>query len=242
MAVTKLSEKEVCFKEALETYQEKVKDLGVRDHQQWIQDLNGEWHALEKETAMGRLMGWFKRTQRFEEEGTLGEIENMSKPYIRQFRIPDFTVRANGKTLVIDNKFMDADCTKDEWGKKPGLNGNNQRQDYNDINKKNNPGDDKVQDLSLDKDICQCQGEPQSQDAPSPNPDPSGEQSAVAGAVDRLKGTRMPPPGSSGGLPYVESPPIAPRAPQPVRVPEPVNPFAPGRLGARAPVLRLFIP
>jgi len=73
-----------------------------------------------------------------------------------QIRFPDITVvRPDGKKVVIDCKFDRKDGSRDQWGTKPGVgSGQDQKQDYNDINKQEIGASD--QSLSIDADVCKC--------------------------------------------------------------------------------------
>jgi hypothetical protein len=244
----RINEKEKCFKEAMDTYQKAVNDSGdklkweVKDHQLWGQKLDGTWHQVNNMSWQDLNLETIKTNARIRkwinDGGNIGDDPfKAGKDYWYQARVPDFTVRTpDGKTLVVDNKFTrKSDCSKDEWGKKKGYNGNTQREDYNDINKKNNPGANNVQDLYLDRDICQCQpGEPQNQEAQAPHPDPEGTHGI--GETDRLKGTRIPSGEITGGRPAL------PKPPEPVGIPRPPGQVVPGRIPGRVPNVPLRVP
>jgi hypothetical protein len=156
-----MSEKEDCFKEALDKYKELSKDDLKIDHQQpWVRDRITGWHKLEDASLWTRLSFQIRALQ----GKTLQEIAERwaaDKDNPVQLRRPDFTVTTQeGRTLVIDNKFLRADCSMDDWSNTPGQSGTTQREDYNEINGSRNR-DKNVEDLRLDRDVCNCPRQPE---------------------------------------------------------------------------------
>jgi hypothetical protein len=185
--------KDDCFKEALEEYKKVSGDKDLKiDHQQpWVRDRVTGWRPLENESL------WTRTNFRIREilgytDAQIVERINQGKDNPIQLRRPDFTVNTpEGRTLVIDNKFLDSDCRMDEWGDKPGQSGALQREDYNQINSNNNP-DKNVDDLRLDRDVCNCPKVPERVTIEAT------ESSAEVRLEDRMSGMRMwrPVPGS----------------------------------------------
>lgn len=166
------SAKDQCFKEAIETYEEATKkDLGIKHQLPWSQDLDGTWVAEETKiwwnviNSMLKTLGILSGTTPPREPG---------RPNPIQVRQPDVTVPTpNGKPVVVDNKFTDKNGKPDPWRENPGKgNKNTQRQDYNDINKRQ--GHEETDDWSLDKNKCKCgDGEPQPQEVWEPVTSPA---------------------------------------------------------------------
>lgn len=140
------SPKETCFKEAWEKYKDSFDDKTEIDLQrpwgqdaatgQWKNDYNSFWHALN--SFWSNLRGGGGSTT--------------------QLRIPDLTINQGGRTSVVDLKFTRSDGTVDSWGNKPGAgNGSLQQDDYNDINRQLNNGQDPYdKDPSLTPEKCGC--------------------------------------------------------------------------------------
>lgn len=126
--------KEECFRDAAGQYEEATgRNLGLDHQRPWRQLGDGTW----------------------EQASSWQSAINTHITKSQQFRVPDVTV--DGKT-VIDLKFTRADGTVDTWGTRPGqINGNTQRQDYNDINSQGNPDFDN-DDPKLDPESCNCRG------------------------------------------------------------------------------------
>jgi len=193
-----MSDKEACFKEALDAYKDATgNDLGVTHHQQWVQDANGSWRAIEEPRGFWGIINSIMKTFRIQDG--LQDPRPPGSPNPTQLRVPDMTVRTpDGRTVVVDNKFTRPDGTKDTWGTRPGTNGNTQKQDYDDINRQNNPGNDKVDDLYLDKDRCGCKGEPRAREVLVQVPSLQGQLFVVPLPSPGL--APMPMPGLGPGL------------------------------------------
>jgi hypothetical protein len=137
--------KEKCFKQAWDkykdTFQEKAdmemhKPWGLRSNGQWDSNYNSWQHAMNSFMKFLRLDG--------------GSTT--------QLRVPDLTINQGGKTSVLDLKFTRADGTVDKWGTRPGAgNGELQQNDYNQINRQQNNGNDPHgEDPSLSAKKCGC--------------------------------------------------------------------------------------
>jgi hypothetical protein len=153
--------KEQCFEDALDAYQKTTgKDLGIQHRAPWVQGLDGTWKMAERGF-------WAEVNSMLKTVRSFLDPTGASPPgQTQQVRVPDLTV--NGK-LVVDTKFTRGDGKVDTWGTKPGAgNGRTQREDYNDINRQQNKGDPKAQDMVLDPETCGCKakGEPKPVEVP----------------------------------------------------------------------------
>jgi hypothetical protein len=160
------SEKDQCFADAIRAYEDATgKDLKIEFEQPWVQDVDGTWSRPNK--TWWNIVNGVRKTWRW----LMGD-ESAARPdgssLPNQVRRPDFTVEGpDGKPIVVDNKFTDANGKEDPWRTQPGQgNGKTQQEDYNDINRQNNPGDKPPQDMKLSKEECKCDGEPEKETVP----------------------------------------------------------------------------
>lgn len=143
------SERDECFKEALETYESVTgKKLGVEHQLPWVQDLNGSW-SPEPVKSWWEIIGSMMKSKDILDGKRPPRAPGLPNPL--QPRVPDMTIQPpKGKPFGLDNKFPG-----DEWRTTPGRgNGNTQRVDLNDMNKQQ--GYEQTDDWSLDKDKCKC--------------------------------------------------------------------------------------
>ncbi len=153
------TKKEKCFKEAWDKYKDSFGEKSdVQMHKPWgLDDATGQW--TKNYNSWQHAMNSFMKFLRLGGGST------------RQLRIPDLTISQGGKTSVVDLKFTRADGTVDSWGKKVGAgNGELQQEDYNDINRQQNGGQNQYdKDPSLTPEKCGC-GKP---DGTAVSPSPS---------------------------------------------------------------------
>jgi hypothetical protein len=183
--------KEKCFQAAVDKLQEYQRKRGVEtpkiDHQRgWTKQMEGQqWRPEPVESTFGRIMGSIAKTLRILGDLQLPEPDRWPTG---QVRFPDLTVTGpDGKRVVVDTKFDRKDGSRDQWGKKKGQHSrNDQKRDYNDINKQETARDN--QDLSLDADTCKCGPEPQPVYELTPRPLPQSEffLSPLPGALPAL--------------------------------------------------------
>lgn len=146
------SAKDMCFAAAVDAYQELAKEAGipwkfkVLNQTPWIQDV-GNWGKPWK-MAEGFV-------------GVYVHLMNYVSKYFKyssliQVRFPDVTIKfPDGKAMVLDNKFTQADGSVDKWGTANGAgNGNTQQADYNQINQEQGKYHDS--DPSLTPRKCKC--------------------------------------------------------------------------------------
>ncbi|CAM2064020.1 hypothetical protein SCOR_01555 [Sulfidibacter corallicola] len=177
------SDKEKCFQEALEKYNEVAEQSGSRDpidanfQEGWVQDIDGTWSPTGNET-------WWSMVNSVRKTWDIIAGNRPPRPpgsdYPIQIRRPDVTIRSGSRTVVVDTKFTRANGTVDDWGTRPGAgNGNLQQEDYNDINSQMNPDGDAPEDVKLDPETCRCDGKGDPVEVPVmvPNPmmDPTGQ-------------------------------------------------------------------
>lgn len=156
--------KEKCFQAAVDKLQEHRRRQGKEtpkiDHQRgWTKQMGGEqWRPEPLESTFGRIMGSIRKTLRILDGLQLPEPDRWPTG---QVRFPDLTVTgADGKRVVVDTKFDRKNGTRDQWGTNDGkFSRQDQRADYNEMNKQETGRGD--QDLSLDADTCKCGPEPQ---------------------------------------------------------------------------------
>jgi hypothetical protein len=67
--------------------------------------------------------------------------------------------------VVVDNKFKG-----DDWGTKQGMGGGTQQDDYNTMNRQNNPGRNDVENVALTPKNCECDGKNKPQRAHATDP------------------------------------------------------------------------
>jgi hypothetical protein len=203
--------KEKCFQEALDKYQDATgKDLGIEHQKDWVKDANGDWAPATFKDHFMKMVNSIRKT--FQIQKRLRPPRSPGAPNPVQWRTPDMTVTTpDGNKMVVDTKFTDAKGKIDSWRTKPGMSGSTQKDDYNDINRQQNPGRDDVENLSVDKDNCDCRGknQPQRVEVVETVTDPS-----VAPGQDMMPFYVWPAP---GGLPPLT-------APSPGWVPIPVFP------------------
>lgn len=137
--------KEDCFKDALKKYKDTFDDtkLDVEVHRPWRQLADGSW--VDDRGLWGALNSFWRNLR-----GQGGSTQ--------QVRIPDLTVNDGGRRSVIDLKFDRPSGGRDDWRTKPGpINGQDQKQDYNDINRQLNDGNSQHgDDPKMDADTCKC--------------------------------------------------------------------------------------
>lgn len=140
-----MTDKEDCFKKAVEAYEKaKDEDLGVEFQQPWRQNVDGSWSREPRGfwAGVNSVKKWL-----------MGEGHSGSATQIRR---PDLTVDGN---KVFDLKFTRKDGTVDDWRTQPGQgNGQTQRNDYEEINRQNDPGGQSNDNPKLDPESCDCKG------------------------------------------------------------------------------------
>src|SRR5262249_49862417 len=133
----KNSEKEECFRDGLNAYNEQVPDankINFKFKQAWALTSDGVW---QQETNWWRVVNSMKKF-------LLGQPST----YV-QGRVPDTTI---DDRWVVDLKF-----TGESFRDVPGAgNGCTQAQDYTQINQQLNPGNPGAGYLSLDPKTCNC--------------------------------------------------------------------------------------
>ena len=137
--------KEKCFKEAWDKYKDTFDDkTDMQMHKPWGQRGNGQWDSNygSWQHAMNSFMKFLS--------GNGGSTT--------QLRVPDLTINQGGKTSVLDLKFTRADGSVDDWRTQRGAgNGALQKDDYNQINRQQNGGNDPHgEDPSLSAEKCKC--------------------------------------------------------------------------------------
>ena len=146
--------KEKCFRDALDKINQGReakgdKPLDVKHEQGWIRDANGSWR---EETWTEALWGSIRKTLRIQ-SGTQ-EPRSGGAPNPIQYRKPDVTLtKPDGSKVVLDTKFSDKDGKPDPWRSQEGMSGTKQKEDYEDINKKQK---NDVGEPGLDKNSCDC--------------------------------------------------------------------------------------
>jgi hypothetical protein len=153
------SEKETCFREAVEELQKtRGKKLDVDYERPWVKDdVTERWEPIRSE-AWWKAVHSIKKTLRIL-AGRREPEPGRASPI--QIRKPDMTItQSDGSKLVVDNKYSRPDGTKDKWGTRKGMSGSRQQGDYDEINKQS--GKEKAKELKLDRDTCKCgEGEPE---------------------------------------------------------------------------------
>src|SRR6185503_765632 len=145
-----ISKNDKCFAEALAMYQEEAYTRGVETQKIWFMDLQNGWMQLPADKNIYWLRGAIDRTWRILERGEDLRASGQLNPlYYRQ---PDMTITMDdGRSIVVDNKFTNAEGRIDPWNRAPGKGGTLQRDDYNGINASQGVNG---QDLALNKDVC----------------------------------------------------------------------------------------
>jgi hypothetical protein len=156
------TEKEKCF----ETAVEELQDLRKRqrreppevEHQhEWTRDHGGNWAPTN--VGLDIIYSILKTLKLIKAEQNGGDPVDLARP--RQVRYPDVTVtKPDGTKVVVDAKFDRPSGGTDNWQKKIGMGGKDQRMDYNDINKQQQ-GEDVKEDLALSAKSCECEADPQ---------------------------------------------------------------------------------
>lgn len=204
------SPKERCFEAAWKKYKETFQDdMDLEVQKPWGQRTDGTWDSNYSHfwNAINSFMKYVRG-----EGGTT-----------QQVRIPDLTVNQGGRTSVLDLKFTRADGTIDSWSNRPGAGtGTLQQDDYNDINRQMNDGNDPHGgDPRLDPEKCGCD-------------QPNGTQTApIRVFYDQYS--------ESFSTDHVD--PLRPRL-GPIRLPKPARAPVPGRMpgGVRLPPIRVPFP
>jgi hypothetical protein len=197
--------KEKCFQSAVEeltAHRERMgKETPTIDHQRgWTQNRDTQqWRPEPNESTFGRIMGSIAKTLRIMAGNAPAEEGRWPTG---QPRFPDVTVTTpDGKSVVVDTKFDRPSGGRDEWGTKPGQYSNqDQRTDYNEMNKQQTGKEN--QDLSLDPDNCKCSEDPSPVEEVDPALAPDGQFFVV--------------PFGQGALPAVPELPILEPIPVPI--------------------------
>jgi hypothetical protein len=133
------SARDKCFEDAVNALNDTLPDdqkINIQHQQPWGQ-VDGKWRPL----GMGeRLWNW---------------ITDKTIPY----RVPDWTITENGKPIAGDNKFSGDKYNENRVGRS----GKTQREDQNQMNEDQHPGNNDYQDLNLNPETCKCDGNPQRQ-------------------------------------------------------------------------------
>lgn len=182
------SPKEQCFQDALDAYNDNFPNQlpDLKMFQQWSRDIaTGEWTQA---SAPQKFYHWIRDIFSARKTGSGPD----------QWRIPDITAPDG---TVYDLKFTNSQGGVDPWGSKPGMGGQTQYEDQDEINKQANPNSGA---MSLDKDSCECdkRGEPEPVNVAVPSPFFVPVPGAVPGAAPALGlgGAQAPAEVPAGGF------------------------------------------